>query len=582
LDAIVGKDWLSQQVVLREERVPTREGGIERTLASRVTHPLVEYARKVSTWQDGLSRGGPLHDADLFRFVSVVGVLRHARTLAGGEAFLSDLVSSCVHGRCTPTTIRAFWDKVFEAEAAVTWSTSGYTIGFGNPGENPDFYFLFTRSQGSDQSQTTTVRVPVECWRASRASPHTEAFEEVWKQLQVKLIRLVRKRGRLLKVAIRAHRDPRLSDVEVLVNEVRRLAGGLEDAQPSWATSSVLEEAFQLCVGDVGPKGLEVRGDHIGNEFFDISAEPPATIYTKARADPDGSHVWIDPRVMALRVDVDPGWLVKHVIENFKEKSEQLRLRNAPVARDPATGGMVACGAVAIHVAPLPDQDLLALDQAIRAEMVQGHKHVSFVVLHMTAPALERSELETGSGKFEVKAGMRAAPYVVTNADALVQARGLDSRAARFGQSRANLTVVDPSSGRLERVIGESDTVQTPLLNTWPPQLANGLTRELNSVQDSVPLIVEEPGKLWTTPGDVLLAQISFGKNELRVVRDQFHNVRALRFGNGSLRDHVAIDIRPFRSASRLIILVSWDTNTWRLGVGSERDGDKVYGRVAR
>ena len=283
LEAIFGKDWLSQQLVLRESRLPKPKGGIERTLASRVTHPIVEYARKASTWEDALSKGGPLHDADLFRFVSVVQVLKLAGTLAGGEAFLSDLVSTCVHGRCTPTTIRAFWDKIFEAEAAVIWSTSGYSIGFGTPGENPDFYFAFAGSTRADQSQGTSIRVPVECWRASRASQHTETFEEVWRQLQVKLIRLVRERGRLLKVAIRAHRDPRLFDVGILVDEVKRLAYGLEAAHSAWATSSVLEEAFQLCVGDVGPRGMEVRGDHIGNEFFDISAEPPVTIYTKAR-----------------------------------------------------------------------------------------------------------------------------------------------------------------------------------------------------------------------------------------------------------------------------------------------------------
>lgn len=103
----------------------------------------------------------------------------------------------------------------------------------------------------------------------------------------------------------------------------------------------------------------------------------------------------------------------------------------------------------------------------------------------------------------------------------------------------------------------------------WPPS-ENQVDREkLDGRSDSFGMIIPEPEGLWEESGDLLLKQISFGKDDFRIVRDRHLNLRALRIGDGRFRDMVALDIRPFRGADKLMILVAWDETEWRCDVSA-------------
>lgn len=95
-------------------------------------------------------------------------------------------------------------------------------------------------------------------------------------------------------------------------------------------------------------------------------------------------------------------------------------------------------------------------------------------------------------------------------------------------------------------------------------------------------MIIPETEGVWEEAGNLLLKQVTFGKNDLCIVRDRHLNLRALRIGDGRFRDIVALDIRPFRGADQLLILVAWDEDEWRCVVGTEEEGEQVAGTAPR
>ena len=557
---------------------PGRKKGIERLLRQPLIHPVIVYLSRTEQWLQQLREAQAPVEGDLFRFVWVAHVLRSIRSLSGADAFLEDLARNIV-ARPTRATIRAFWDTLFEAEVATSWAASGYEMGFGPVSGNPDVYFERPSSSGEP------LRFPIECWRCAKRYQYTERFEEIWTQLQTKLIRLMREQRLLLKVSIRAHRQPQTSDISPLLHEVARLAEMA--AKPSnWVTSDALEQAYQVSVGVVGPLGMRLHSEEIDNEYFDISAEPVLSLPIKATREPDGKHTWIDPCVLALRVDLNPNWMLDHVRESLSSKSQQIHERAKPLATDPETGREVACGAVAIQLPRLSDGDLLAIDAMIREQLSTRHGHVSFVCLYCMEDFEAREVLDASADTTEVKRGIRMVPYVIANPSPLLPTPGLqDSRSARFGSDPQRYHVVDQSTGQIAESIragSERDDLEEKMDGAWPPSLATDISQQLTPIEDGLGFVINDPEPLWKISGDLLLGQIPFGENVLRVVRDEYLNLRALRLGAGKIREHVALDIRPFRGARKLLVLVQWDKRTWRLGIGTEEEGEEVYARVCR
>lgn len=582
----VGAEWVSEQLAERERARDQISGGIERLLRTPTYPPVVEWLARVDDWIDRLRSGQP-PDETFVRFRYAVRVLRTAQRLEGGDAYLADLVENRIRVRPEKSAApREFWDQFFEAEAAVRWSEAGGRVALGPPGGNPDLEVEIAHDPRTGRG----LAVPVECWRSGKRFNHTDKLSEVWRQIQSKLTKGVRHRGQLLKVNIRAHRRPQMEDIDPLVERVWELADAAPapDAPPHpgpWITESALSEAYQVCVGIVGETGLRIERDSLDNDFFDIAAEPGLSVLTKAMRESEDRHVYIDPCVFGFREDRNPRWIVEHVIDGFETKSRQLVEQNEGVVLG-ADGTREVLGGIALRIPNVRRGTLLQIDDAIR-EKVERAEHVALVALFWEEPHQNRSFLGMRGDEpvFEVEKGLQFQQYVIVGESNRLPLGLTDSRAAVFGEAPATGVVVDPETGEMTDAQAADTAATDPqelTASEWPPSENQADLEQLDGRSDSFGMIIPEPEGLWEESGDLLLKQISFGKNDLRIVRDRHLNLRALRIGDGRFRDMVALDIRPFRGADKLLILVAWDENEWRCVVGTPKEGKEVAGTAPR
>ena len=68
----------------------------------------------------------------------------------------------------------------------------------------------------------------------------------------------------------------------------------------------------------------------------------------------------------------------------------------------------------------------------------------------------------------------------------------------------------------------------------------------LEGVEGDIRLTLGLNHRFWDTPEDLMLGYTRFGRNELRFLRDQHLHLRIVRVGEGVVRDHVALDLRPW------------------------------------
>lgn len=583
---LVGPQWVDQKLADREKEREQAGEGIERLLRTPTYPPVLEYLARVSDWIDQLRSGQPPVE-DFMRFRYVVRVLRIVQRLEGGEAYLRDLVENRIRVRPTKAdATREFWDQFFEAEAAVRWSQTGGRIRLGPPDGNPDLEVDIAMDSRTGRG----LPVPVECWRSAKRFDHTEELSEVWLQIQSKLMEGVRSRGQLIKVNIRAHRRPSMDDITPLVERVwdlvERAPAPDAPAEPgAWVTGSALSEAFQVCVGIVGEMGLRIERDSLDNEFFDIGAEPGLSVLTKAMRESKDRHLFIDPCAFAFREDRNPSWIVQHVVEGFETKSRQLLERNegALLGQD---GTPEVVGGVALRIPNVRGGTLLHIDDAVR-DRLQDTEHVAFAALFWEEGHENRRFVGMSGTEpmFEIEKGIRFQQYIIVNKSVGLPLGVSDSRTAVFGESPHRGVVVDPETGQMTDAQAPAFEIREPEeldASEWPPSENQVDLSRLDGRSDSFGMIIPEPEGLWSEPGDVLLKHIRFGQNDLRIVRDRYLNLRALRLGAGRMRDQVALDIRPFRRATKLLILVAWDEERWRLVVGTDKEGEQVAGTAPR
>lgn len=557
----LGRDWVEEKV-RRRPKSPT--GALVRRLLLRgPVHPIIELLSEVENWKKALESGRPPSNPDrYFSLLSAAHTIKAVAELEGGRAFREELRDRYVLARVSRDNIEHFWNHMFEAEFALQWASKDVEVVMAPPGGNPD---VLQRSKHGPA-------VPVECYRLGDRGVH----EEFTKQLELRIDRLCRKTNRMLAVSIRCHRDPSAKDVNSVLAAVRDLLDPVEsEAVTSWLTCSVVADSYQVCVRSMGSRDEGIRGTSIEDIPFDISAEPVLSLNAAGLVVEQGVIQFNDVWCAGVRLD----WRTEQkgrdrILEGLERKAEQLKKSCGGSDPEP----MAAAGVIALRVPRQEGRALLELDSAIRATFeTRRWPHVAFVALSWAEP-------EEGAGS---KVGVRyfgrtIRPYQVLNPySALEIPPALDSRSNGFGPAVEAYTEVDPATGGMTARLGEppEDIERTP--GSWPPgafEELGKLTGEKGHLTFQLTLTPE----FWDQTGDLFLAHHRFGANQLRFVRDKFLNLRVLRFGPGGLRDHLCLDLRPWRGSERIHGEVTWKRRVFSAGLLFEPEGTWVWGRNKR